>query len=137
MTRCLKAFMLTTDTLFIVYWTASLLHLIGAFNMPPDLMYADYAQARVFAWNWSFFPVDVLFSLSGFAAVRFSAQNDPRWRPFALISLCLTFVAGLMAVGYWTILGEFDPGWYLPNLTLVIWPLFFLPGLLKSTVAEK
>jgi hypothetical protein len=52
----------------------------------------------------------------------------------AMISLCLTFVAGLMAIGYWTILGEFDPAWYLPNLALAVWPLFFLPGLLNDIV---
>jgi hypothetical protein len=42
-----------------------------------------------------------------------------------------------MAIGYWTILGEFDPAWYLPNLALAVWPLFFLPGLLNATARSK
>ena len=54
------------------------------------------------------------------------------WRPLALISLILTMVAGGMAVGYWTLLGEFDPAWYLPNLALLLWPLAFLPGLMRD-----
>lgn len=45
------------------------------------------------------------------------------------ISLVLTQVAGLMAVGYWALLGEFDPAWFLPNLALVVWPMLFLPAL--------
>ena len=134
MSKRLKTLLLITDTLFLTYWTASLFHLIGVFQMPPSMMYADFDQPRVFAWNWSFLPVDVLFSITGIAAVRLSTAGDPRWRPMAIISLCLTFVAGLMAIGYWTILGEFDPAWYLPNLALAVWPLFFLPGLLNAAV---
>ena len=51
-------------------------------------------------------------------------------RATAIAALCLTFVAGLMAIAYWTLLGEFEPSWYLPNLGLAVWPLFFLPGLM-------
>jgi hypothetical protein len=134
MSKRLKTLLLITDILFLTYWAASLLHLLGVFQMPPSMMYADFDQPRVLAWNWSFLPLDVLFSITGIAAVRLSTAGDPRWRPMAMISLCLTFVAGLMAIGYWTILGEFDPAWYLPNLALAVWPLFFLPGLLNATV---
>jgi hypothetical protein len=133
MNKRLKASLLITDILFLAYWTASLLDLLGVFKMPPSMMYVDYDQPRVFAWNWSFFPIDLLFSVTGIAAVRLSVLGDPRWRPMAIISLCLTFVAGLMAIGYWTILGEFEPAWYLPNLVLVVWPLFFVRGLVNAT----
>ncbi|MFN5614584.1 MAG: DUF5360 family protein [Brevundimonas sp.] len=134
MSKQLKALILITDVLFLTYWSLSLLDLLGVFQLPPSMMYAEFDQPRVFAWNWSFFPVDVLFSITGIAAVRLANDGDPRWRPMAMISLCLTFVAGLMAIGYWTILGEFDPAWYLPNLALAVWPLFFLPGLLNDIV---
>lgn len=134
MSKQLKALILITDMLFLTYWSLSLLDLLGVFQLPPSMMYAEFDQPRVFAWNWSFFPVDVLFSITGIAAVRLANDGDPRWLPMAMISLCLTFVAGLMAIGYWTILGEFDPAWYLPNLALAVWPLFFLPGLLNDIV---
>lgn len=134
MSKQLKALILITDMLFLTYWSLSLLDILGVFQLPPSMMYAEFDQPRVFAWNWSFFPVDVLFSITGIAAVRLANDGDPRWLPMAMISLCLTFVAGLMAIGYWTILGEFDPAWYLPNLALAVWPLFFLPGLLNDFV---
>ena len=54
----------------------------------------------------------------------------------ALISLVLTQVAGLMAVGYWALLGEFDPSWFLPNLALVVWPMAFLPRLVCDLAVQ-
>lgn len=133
MSKGLKGLIVFTDVAFLGYWSLSLLHLVGLLSLPPALMYAGFEQARVFAWNWSFLPVDVLFSITGLLAVRLARVGDPRWRPLSIISLCLTFVAGFMAVAYWTILGEFDPGWYLPNLALVVWPLLFIPGLVEAT----
>jgi hypothetical protein len=59
-------------------------------------------------------------------------RGDPLWRPLALISLLLTTVAGLMAVAYWTLLGEFDPAWFLPNLVLLVWPLLFVPKIVRD-----
>jgi len=118
-----------TDVLFLAYWTVAGAAVAGAINLPPSLMYADYANPRVAAWNWSFLPIDLAFSVFGLLAVHASRRDDPLWRPLALISLVLTQVAGLMAVGYWTLLGEFDLSWFLPNLALVVWPLAFLPRL--------
>jgi hypothetical protein len=37
-----------------------------------------------------------------------------------------------MAIGHWALLGEFDPFWFLPNLALLIWPLFFLGRIIAS-----
>ena len=39
--------------------------------------------------------------------------------------------AGGMAVSYWAIIGEIDPGWFGTNALLVIWPLFFMRSLLE------
>ena len=133
MSKRLAGFILVTDILFLTYWFFSVLHIAGLFALPPSMMYGEFEQPRVFAWNWSFFPIDVLFSITGLLAVRLARRGDLRWRPIAIISLCLTFVAGFMACAYWTILGEFDPSWFLPNLALVIWPLFFLPRLIQAT----
>jgi hypothetical protein len=96
-------------------------------------MYAHFDDPRVLAWNWSFLPVDLAFSATGIAAVAASRRGEPVWRPLALLSLAFTMVAGGMAVAYWTLLGEFELTWFLPNLALVIWPVVFLPGLVCDT----
>jgi hypothetical protein len=54
------------------------------------------------------------------------------WRPLALISLLLTAVAGLMAVAYWTLLDEFNPAWFLPNLRLLVRPFLFLRRIVRD-----
>ena len=46
------------------------------------------------------------------------------------MSLSLTFCAGLMAISFWAIRGDFDPTWWGVNLALMIWPLFYLRGLI-------
>lgn len=129
MSRSLALSLAITDVLFLAYWSLALLSQTGVIAIPPELMYAGYDNPRVEAWNWSFFPLDLAFSVTGLLAVRASRRGDPTWRPLALISLTLTVVAGLMAVAYWAILREFDPSWFLPNLALMVWPFAFLPGL--------
>ena len=62
-------------------------------------------------------------------------RGDQAWRPFAIVSLTLTMAAGGMAVSYWAILREFDPSWFLANLALVIWPLFFMRRLMSDVSA--
>lgn len=132
MSTSLRLALSVTDILFLVYWSASALHLVGLLPISADWLYADADDARVVAWNWSFFPLDIAFSLTGLAAIRYARHANPLWKPLALISLVLTMVAGGMAVGYWALLGEFDPFWFLPNLALLIWPLFFLGGVIAS-----
>ena len=128
MSKSLRRALSVTDILFLAYWAASALHLVGLLPIPADWLYADANDARVVAWNWSFFPLDLAFSVTGLAAIRYARHENPLWKPLALVSLVLTMVAGGMAVGYWTLRGEFDPFWFLPNLALLIWPLFFLRG---------
>jgi len=132
MSRSLALALSITDLLFLAYWLASGLDKVGLIAIPADWLYAGAGEPRVDAWNWSFFPLDLAFSVTGLAAVAASRKGSASWRPMALISLILTMVAGGMAVGYWTLLGEFDPAWYLPNLALLLWPLAFLPGLMRD-----
>ncbi|MFY8141875.1 MAG: DUF5360 family protein [Caulobacter sp.] len=132
MSRSLALALSITDLLFLAYWLASGLDKVGLIAIPADWLYAGAGEPRVDAWNWSFFPLDLAFSVTGLAAVAASRKGSASWRPLALISLILTMVAGGMAVGYWTLLGEFDPAWYLPNLALLLWPLAFLPGLMRD-----
>ena len=129
MPRRLSLALMVTDIAFLLYWSMSLLIVTGLLHVPRDWMYEGFDQPRVMAWNWSFLPVDLGFSLTGLYAVRAARRGDPTWRPMALLSLTLTVVAGAMAIGYWILLGQFDPGWFLPNLLLVIWPLPFIAGL--------
>jgi hypothetical protein len=121
-----------TDLAFVIYWIAAAAHALGLLQIPPDWLYAHATDARVVAWNWSFFPLDVAFSLTGLAAVRSARLGSGVWRPLALISLILTMVAGGMAVGYWMLLAEFDPFWIGTNAALLIWPTFFIRGLVRS-----
>ena len=132
MTLPLKIAITVIDVLFIAYWTLAALIEFGLVQVPRELMYADYDQARVIAWNWSFLPIDLVFSVVGLAAVTAARLGNAIWRPLAIISLTLTIAAGGMAISYWSILGEFDPSWFLPNLALVVWPLWFLPGLVRQ-----
>lgn len=126
----LRLSLLVTDALFLVYWSIAALAEAGLFALPPSLMYAGYGDVRVCGWNWSFLPLDVAFSITGLLALRWSRAGDPRWRPAAIVSLLLTMVAGLMAVSYWTLMGEIDLAWFVPNLLLVIWPIPHLARLL-------
>ena len=136
MSRLLKFSLTTTDIAFLLYWTMAALLELGLIDIPRDMMYADYDNPRVSAWNWSFFPLDIAFAIAGLMAVRAARRGAPLWRPLAIISLVLTMTAGGMAVAYWTILGEFYPAWYLSNLILLIWPMFFLPGLVRDTAGQ-
>lgn len=133
MPRTLMNLILVTDIVFMTYWTLAALMLAGLVSIPPEYMYANYGDARVVAWNWSFFPLDLLFSVFGFWSVKKARDGDPLWRPLAIVSLVLTMTAGGMAIAYWAILQEFDPSWFLPNLVLFLWPVFFLPGLIRKT----
>lgn len=132
MSRALALCLGVTDIGFLLYWAVAALMAAGLVAIPPEAMYADYGNPRVSAWNWSFFPLDVIFSVVGLAAVRASRREDLRWRPLALISLVLTMTAGGMAVAYWLILGEFNAPWFFANLVLLLWPLLFLPGLVRE-----
>jgi|JI10StandDraft_1071094.scaffolds.fasta_scaffold567924_1 hypothetical protein len=131
-TRSLLFALVVTDALFIAYWIVAALAEVNVVSLPPSLMYAGYGDDRVCAWNWSFFPLDVAFSVTGLLAARWARREDPRWRPMALVSLTLTVVAGLMAVSYWTLLGQIDLAWFLPNLALVVWPMPYLVWLVRD-----
>jgi Family of unknown function (DUF5360) len=123
----LKPFFWFTDLGFIAYWTITALHLI-----PPKLLFQDYTNPILTAWNWSFLPLDLLVSATGLGALWAHRRGLEVWRSLALVSLVLTLSSGLNAIAFWTIRGDFDLTWWLPNLYLMIYPLFFIPGLLHS-----
>jgi hypothetical protein len=129
MPKSLAIALSATDLSFLAYWSLSGLAQSGVLHIPSVYMYAHYDQAQVIAWNWSFLPLDLAFSICGLAAVALARRGQLIWRPLALLSLTFTMAAGGMAIAYWAIQGEFEPQWFLPNLALVVWPMIFLPSL--------
>lgn len=121
--RVTTRLMLVTDVGFIGYWLLVVGHVL-----PAEAMFADYDQPAVAAWNWSFLPLDLAASLSGFTALRVLRRTGA---PGALlsVSLTLTATAGGMALAFWTVKGDFEPSWWLPNAFLLLFPLPMLARL--------
>ncbi len=134
--RRMKPLIVVTDVSFIVYWAVSLPLLFGLDVVPASWLFKDYHDPLVYAWNWSFFPLDIVLSICGLLAVRRHSRGDPSWQPLAAFSLALTFCAGFMAVSFWAIRLDFDPAWWGANLFLAIWPCFFLPRLARAAAEE-
>lgn len=128
--RALKPFLLFTDIGFIVYWLITALHLI-----PAQYLFNDYTNPILVAWNWSFLPLDLLISATGLSSLYLAQRGDRRWRDLALISLVLTFCSGLMALVFWALRADYDPSWWVPNLYLLLYPLAFLPSMLRERAA--
>lgn len=126
MSRYLKSFFFITDLGFIIYWSITILKLI-----PPEYLYQDYNNKLLVIWNWSFFPLDIFISITGFVSLYLNRKKNKQWIALALISLTLTFCSGLQAIVFWIIKSDFDPTWWIPNLFLLIYPLFFIPTLIK------
>ena len=126
----LRRALTVTDVLMLAYWLVTTLAALRIVSLPPDALYKGYGQPALVAWNWSFMPIDVAFSLTGLAAVQRSRVGHA-WPGLAIVSLTLTRCAGGMALGFWAIFGDFDPGWWLPNLILLFGPLIWLPRLVR------
>lgn len=130
--RKMRPWMLGTDWLLLTYWFVTALVALGLVSIPEGYLFKDYYDPRVVAWNWSFFPLDVIFAVLGIYAARLFTQADPRWFGYALVSAALTFCAGFMAICYWVILGDFDPSWWIPNIIIAAWPVWFVPKLISA-----
>ena len=124
LTRTQKIFVWVIDIGFIVYWSLIVLR-----ALPAEAMFTGYEKPEVQAWNWSFFPLDILAALTGIAGNTFKILNS---KVLLTISLTLTAVAGGMAIGYWTFLGDFEISWWLPNLFLLFFPLWPLTTLVRT-----
>jgi hypothetical protein len=125
--RRLKLVFILVDAGFIVYWLFALFDLF-----PPAWLFKDYENPILHAWNFSFLPLDLLVSATGFAALVCHARRLAIWRELALVSLVLTFCSGLQAVAFWTLRSDFDPWWWLPNLFLMFYPLYFGAFLMRA-----
>ena len=103
----------------ILYWIFAALVALEIFKISPEYMYSDYTNPIVVAWNWSFFPIDIIFATTGLFA-RFGNITESRQTLLSMFSLSLMFCAGLMAISFWVVQGSFEPFWWLINLWLVL-----------------
>lgn len=120
MVRYLPAFMLITDISFVLYWTMVFFRLL-----PDEYLFSDYKNPVVSDWNYSFYPLDLLISLTGLVSIALWRRGADSWRPLCLVSLTLTFCSGLQAIAFWALRGEFDLGWWAVNIFLMIYPVVF------------
>lgn len=122
------------DFAMLGYWAFSVFAALRILKVSPEHMYAGYGLPFMAAWNWSFAPLDIIFSLLGLYSVSLARRDDARWLPVALVSLGLTFCAGLMAIAFWAIIGFFNASWWTANISLMIvglywgWRLIVRPG---------
>ncbi|MBK9578356.1 MAG: DUF5360 family protein [Fibrobacterota bacterium] len=125
--RVLLTLFVAVDTGFVLYWCITALHLL-----PPEWLYKDHANPLLVAWNWSFLPLDLAISATGYLALAMWKGRRPAWRKWAIVSLALTSASGLQAVSFWAIRSDFDPFWWAPNLFLLAYPWVFLPRLVAA-----
>ena len=115
-----KTTMLITDLGFLGYWIATAL---GAISVGTDPLLRQ--------WNWSFLGLDLAAIGLGLAGLALGPRS--RTAPQLLVvSLALTAAAGLMALNFYVVRGDYEPMWWIPNLWLLLFPLVALPALLRS-----
>lgn len=127
MGKTLKSFMLITDLGFLVYWLIVFLELL-----PKEYLYKDYSHEMMTAWNLSFVPLDLFISVTGLTAIYLYRRKHRAWSAVCIVTLTLTFCSGLQAIAFWGLRQDFDVSWWVPNLFLLIYPLFFLPKLVQT-----
>ncbi|MEM7131666.1 MAG: DUF5360 family protein [Chloroflexota bacterium] len=119
MNRFLRVLLTLTEVGMILYWIFATLVVLKLINVSPELMYSDYQNPLIVSWNWSFFPIDILFALSGLVA-RYKPMSAQRQQLLSAVSLSLMFCAGLMAISFWVLQQSFDPAWWGVNLWLMM-----------------
>ena len=124
--RTPKYFFITIDLGFILFWTITAIGII-----PAEYLYKDNKNEILAHWNLSFFPLDIAISFTGLTTLYLFSKNDSLWKILALILLILSSVSGLHAITNRTLARDFDLSWWIPNLFLLIYPLFFIPRIFR------
>ncbi|GIG64666.1 DUF5360 family protein [Phytomonospora endophytica] len=114
--------MLVTDLGLLAYWVATATRLI-----------APYPAEVLVDWNWSFLGLDVMVSVTGLAGLWLLRRGSDVGRWLMPVSLALTHAAGLTALNFWVLRGEYALGWWLPNLWLAVFPVVALVVLWRSS----
>jgi hypothetical protein len=120
-----KALTTATELGMVAYWVLAGAMVLDWVRVDPSLMYSNYENPLVVAWNWSFFPIDIAFAAIGLMA-RFGSQHGLLRLKMETTAAVLMLCAGLMALSYWTMTGEFSLTWWGMNLWLVLLGLFNL-----------
>lgn len=123
----LRYLFLLVDIGFLLYWLITLLSLI-----PGEYLFQDYHNPLLVAWNWSFLPLDLLVSATGLGSILLYQRGTASWRVLALLSLACTSISGLQAISFWIIRRDFLLEWWLPNLFLLLYPIFFIGRLSRE-----
>lgn len=108
-----------TEIVMILYWVLAGALVLDIISIDPSLMYSDHQNPLVVAWNWSFFPIDIAFAAIGLGARYGSFAGELRFKLETTASV-LMFCAGLMAVSFWIMTGDFNFTWWAMNIWLVI-----------------
>ena len=108
-----------TELAMLAYWVLAGALVLKLISIDPALMYSDYENPLVIAWNWSFFPIDVAFAFAGLSA-RFGTFAEQTKFKLRTIGSVLMICAGVMAVSFWTITGDFNITWRGVNLWLIV-----------------
>jgi hypothetical protein len=125
--KTLHRLFLLVDVGFILYWAITWLNLI-----PSEYLYNDYSNELLVHWNWSFFPLDMLVSTTGLRSIYLFKKANPKWRSLTLISLVLTSCSGLQAISFWVYHHDYNWGWWVPNLFLLCYPIYFIVQIVKE-----
>lgn len=114
-----RALTTATNLMMILYWCLAGALALDLVAIDPALMYSDFENPRVVAWNWSFFPIDMAFAILGLIAV-FGSLSALTALKFEIVSAVLMMCAGVMAISYWLLTAEFDPSWWGVNIWLIV-----------------
>ena len=114
-TRTIRGLLTITELVMVAYWALAGAMSLGLVHIPPEWMYSNHEDPAVVAWNWSFLPIDMLFAATGL--VRYVQPASPR---LADVSSTLMFCAGIMALSYWALRGEFQVYWWAANAWLIV-----------------
>jgi len=129
----LKRITTVTEVLMVLYWILASLLVFGFIKIDPSMMYSDYENPLVVAWNWSFFPIDIAFAGIGLFAKYGNVAGGQGFK-LEVSAATLMICAGLMAISYWVITGDFSPTWWAIN----IWLVFLgLVNLYSATSSEN
>ena len=127
--KFLRWYLLSVDITFIIYWIAALLDIF-----PGEMLFNNYHDPVITAWNWSFFPIDIIASLVGLGSIYLYNKNTNNniSIKLAIISLSMVFCAGIMALSFWTLTDDYSISWWVANLYLAIPSVYFLYKLLRA-----
>lgn len=120
--KVLLVYLLLIDFGLLFYWLIAMNEFF-----PAEWLFKSYDDPIVSAWNWSFLPLDLLASFMGLIGIwTIQRQRQRLGERLILIGLTLCFCAGLMALSFWALMGDFDWFWWGANGLLTLPSSVFL-----------